>query len=372
MTETRKRRWVVAGGGTGGHVTLALALAERIAARGDALILVGSEHGLETRWVPEAGFELIALPARQLVSRGLLSRARVVPEMLYACALAHRAIRSFRADFVISVGGYASVPAVVSAILARVPLALVEPNAIPGRANRMAARHARRIFLQFEQTAAAFGTSAGNDRIRIPGIPLRESLVNSFSGTSNRSVPIRPIHLMIFGGSQGARQINEALIAAAPSLDADGLEIFHQTGTADRDRVARAYAAAGITAEVVAFEPEMPRRYRWADLAICRAGALTVAELAMAALPALLVPYPYAADDHQTANAGALADAGAARVLDSHTLSGERIVETLASLMAAPETLREMSDRAAKLARPDAAERIVAECVALIEAREPK
>lgn len=370
MTETRRRRWIVAGGGTGGHVTPALALAERIAARGDALVLMGSEHGLETRWVPEAGFDLVALPARQLVSRGLWSRARAVPDMFTACALARRTLRSFRADFVISVGGYASVPAVVSAVLARVPLALVEPNAIPGRANRVAARFARRIFLQFDQTAAGFGASVGNDRIRVSGIPLRTSLVNAFDRASNRGAPVLPIHLMVFGGSQGARQINEAMIAAAPSLDANALEIFHQTGTADRDRVAHAYAAAGITAEVVAFEPEMPRRYQWADLAICRAGALTVAELAMAALPALLVPYPHAADDHQTANARALTDAGAARVLDPRTLSGDRIVETLASLTAAPETLREMSDRAAKRARPDAAERIVAECAALMEARE--
>jgi UDP-N-acetylglucosamine--N-acetylmuramyl-(pentapeptide) pyrophosphoryl-undecaprenol N-acetylglucosamine transferase len=346
VTGTRERHWVVAGGGTGGHVTLALALAERIAARGDSVLLLGSEHGLETHLVPEAGFELVSLPARQVMGQGLAARARAVPGMLRD----------------------ASVPAVAAAALARVPLAIVEPNAIPGRANRLAARFARRVFVQFEQATPVFARSVATDRIRAPGIPLRAALLKAFSPGSPRRAPSPPFRLLVFGGSQGARQINEALIEAAPSLDPAALEVVHQTGDADRERVAAAYAEAGIPAEVVAFEPDMPSRYRWADVAICRAGALTVAELALAALPALLVPYPYAADDHQTANARALVDAGAARLLDSRALSGERIVEAVAALFAAPDTLREMSDRAAKLARPDAADRVVAECAALLDA----
>ena len=371
MTGTHERHWVVAGGGTGGHVTLALALAERIAARGDTVLLLGSEHGLETRLVPEAGFELVSLPTRQVMGQGLAARARAIPSMLRACAAARKTLRAARTDIVISVGGYASVPAVAAAALARVPLALVEPNAIPGRANRLAARFARRVFVQFEQATPVFARSVAADRIHASGIPLRAALLEAFSPGSARRAPSPPFRLLVFGGSQGARQINEALIEAAPSLDPAALEVVHQTGDADRERVAAAYAEAGIPAEVVAFEPDMPSRYRWADVAICRAGALTVAELALAALPALLVPYPYAADDHQTANARALADAGAARLLDSRTLSGERIVESLAALFAAPDTLREMSDRAAKLARPDAADRVVAECAALLDAEGP-
>jgi len=370
VTGPGERHWVVAGGGTGGHVTPALALAEQIAARGDSVLLLGSERGLENRLVPEAGFDLVALPTRQVMGRGLAARAGAVPGMLRASASAWKTLRASRTDFVISVGGYASVPAVAAAVLARVPLAIVEPNAIPGRANRLAARFAARIFVQFEEATPVFARSVGADRIRAPGIPLRAALVQAFSDGPPRRAPSPPFRLLVFGGSQGARQINEALIEAAPSLDPAALEVVHQTGDADRDRVAAAYAAAGIPAEVVAFEPDMARRYRWADVAVCRAGALTVAELAMATLPALLVPYPYAADDHQTANARALADAGAARLLASRTLSGRRIVEALAALFAAPETLREMSNRAAKLARPDAAVRIVAECAALLDARE--
>jgi UDP-N-acetylglucosamine--N-acetylmuramyl-(pentapeptide) pyrophosphoryl-undecaprenol N-acetylglucosamine transferase len=356
----------VSGGGTGGHVTAALALAERIAARGDAVLLLGAERGLETRLVPEAGFELLALPARQVMGQGAAARARAVPATLRACVSAWRALRGFGADLVISVGGYASVPAVVSAVLARVPLALVEPNAVPGRANRAAARFARRIFVQFDAAMPVFARSADPDAVRAPGIPLRAALVEAFSQGPARRLPAPPFRLLVFGGSQGARQINQAMIEAAPLLDPGALEVFHQSGEADRERVAAAYAEAEIPAEVVSFEPDMPRRYRWADLAVCRAGALTVAELAMAALPALLIPYPYAADDHQTANARALTEAGAARLLASRELSGKRIAETLTELFAAPHSLRQMSARAAELARPDAAERIVEECARLM------
>jgi UDP-N-acetylglucosamine--N-acetylmuramyl-(pentapeptide) pyrophosphoryl-undecaprenol N-acetylglucosamine transferase len=199
------------------------------------------------------------------------------------------------------------------------------------------------------------------------GIPLRSRLVEAFGGERRRRRPEPPFRLLVFGGSQGARQINEAMIEAAPSLDASSLEIFHQTGAADRERVADAYAKAGLSAQVVGFEPDMPSRYRAADLALCRSGALTVAELAMAGLPALLVPYPYAADDHQRANALALERAGAARVLPSDALAGGDVARAIADAFARPDELARMAERAAGLARPDAAEQIVAECARLLE-----
>jgi UDP-N-acetylglucosamine--N-acetylmuramyl-(pentapeptide) pyrophosphoryl-undecaprenol N-acetylglucosamine transferase len=159
------------------------------------------------------------------------------------------------------------------------------------------------------------------------------------------------------------------MIEASRAFAGTPLEIFHQTGEADRARVAAAYAEAGLRAEVAAFEPDMPRRYRWADVALCRAGALTVAELCLAALPSLLVPYPHAADDHQRANARALARVGAARVLEPATLSGQEVAGVLRELLAAPGELSSMGQAAGKLARPDAAERIVAECAELVRAR---
>jgi UDP-N-acetylglucosamine--N-acetylmuramyl-(pentapeptide) pyrophosphoryl-undecaprenol N-acetylglucosamine transferase len=367
VTARGERRWVVAGGGTGGHVTPALALGERIAARGDSVLFLGGETGLEGRLVPEAGFELVKLPSRQLMGQGLAQRLRAVPAMLRACGSARRLLRDRRADVVVSIGGYASVPAAVAAVLARVPLALVEPNAIPGRANRAAARFARRIYVQFEAAAGAFG--GPGPRVRNLGIPLRRSLVEAFASQPVRPRPAPPFHLLVFGGSQGARQLNEAMIGCASRLDPAALEIFHQAGAADRERVSAAYAGAGLRAEVVDFEPAMPQRYRWADVALCRSGALTVAELTLAALPSLLVPYPWAADDHQAANARALADAGAARVLDPRLTPAAlaaRITEELSALFHRPGDLQRMSAAAGKLARPDAAERVVEDVSALL------
>jgi UDP-N-acetylglucosamine--N-acetylmuramyl-(pentapeptide) pyrophosphoryl-undecaprenol N-acetylglucosamine transferase len=359
-------RWVVAGGGTGGHVTPALALAERIAARGDSVLMLGSERGLETRLVPQAGFELVALASRQVMGRGIAGRAAAALALMRACVGARAALRRFEAQLVVSVGGYAAMPAVVAAALLRLPLALVEPNAVPGRANRWSARLAKRIFVQFEEAGQVFGRSGDRGRILATGIPLRTALVESFADAPARGAPSTPLRVLVFGGSQGARQINDALIEAAPNLPPGAYTFFHQTGEADRERVEAAYASAGTSAQVVAFEPDMPQRYRWADVAVCRAGALTVAELALAALPALLVPYPYAADDHQTANARALTEAGAARRLDPSSLSGAQIACELEALRDRPEQLREMGVRAGKLARPEAAERIVDECAALV------
>jgi UDP-N-acetylglucosamine--N-acetylmuramyl-(pentapeptide) pyrophosphoryl-undecaprenol N-acetylglucosamine transferase len=359
---TSIRHWVVAGGGTGGHVTPALALAEQIRKRGDEVLLIGSERGLETRLVPEAGFDLLALPAQPIYGRSLSARVRSVPETVRACWSAWQTMGSFDADFAISVGGYASMPAVIAAALRQIPIAIVEPNAMPGRANRAAARLAKLIFVQFEQATAIFAEAGAADRVRNTGVPLREKLVATFSGAPPRRVAESPFRLLVTGGSQGARQINNAMIEASAQLDASRIEIFHQAGEADRERTEAAYRAAGLRAEVVAFESDMPARYRWADLALCRSGALTVAELALAGLPALLVPYPFAADDHQTANAAALVEAGAARMLDENPLGGQRIAKVLREFFEAPDQLAAMGDSAAKLARPDAATRIVEDC----------
>ena len=173
------------------------------------------------------------------------------------------------------------------------------------------------------------------------------------------------MRLLVFGGSQGARQLNAAMVEAAARLDPAQVEVAHQSGAADRERVAGAYADAGVRADVFAFDAEMPARYAWADLALCRAGAITVAELALAGLPALLVPYPYAADDHQAANARELADAGAARVLDPGRFDAAALLAALTPLLADPVSLVEMGRRAATRARPRAAEEIADDCRAL-------
>jgi UDP-N-acetylglucosamine--N-acetylmuramyl-(pentapeptide) pyrophosphoryl-undecaprenol N-acetylglucosamine transferase len=356
--------WIIAGGGTGGHVTPALALGECIAARGDRLLFIGSEHGIEARLVPQAGFELLALPSKQVMGRNWIGRIGGIFRILAQVGRAHAALRERRADVVISVGGFAAMPAALAALLSRRPLVLVEPNAIAGRVNRLTARFAQRVFVGFAGAAAHLG---GGDRLRHVGIPLRANLSEAFASSPPRPAPESPLHLLVFGGSQGAHQINEAMTAIANELAESPIRVFHQTGKADLDSVREAYAQAGVPAEVVEFENDMPGRYQWADLAIARAGALTVAELAMAGLPALLVPYPFAADDHQSANAEALSQAGAALRLESRPLDPKALSEHIRALQQEPRRLMAMSQAALALARPGAAQQIIEETAAALQ-----
>ncbi len=354
----------IAGGGTGGHVMPALALAEALRAAGGSVFVMGSRRGLETRLVPEAGFELLTLPARPYEGMGPLGRALAAGGLAAGSVRALVELRRRRATAVVSVGGYAALPAVLAAACLRLPLALVEPNALPGRANLLAARLARRIFCGLPATARALAGRVPEGRIEVTGVPLRASLVERLAGAPRRA-PRSPFRLLVFGGSQGARQINRAMAELAPELARSPVEVFHQAGAADREEVATAYRRAGVRAEVVDFEPDMARRYAWADLAVCRAGALTVAELCLARLPALLVPYPHAAADHQRANARALAEAGGARVLPARPLDPARLGREIAGLLREPATLSAMSAAAEKLARPGATRRIAEACLEL-------
>ncbi|MCH2187327.1 UDP-N-acetylglucosamine--N-acetylmuramyl-(pentapeptide) pyrophosphoryl-undecaprenol N-acetylglucosamine transferase, partial [Myxococcota bacterium] len=222
-------------------------------------------------------------------------------------------------------------------------------------------------FVAFPEAAAALARN--RERVIESGLPLRRALVQAIRAAPRRQRPHSPLRLLVFGGSQGARQLNEAMIALAGSLRKTQLTIFHQTGEADQERVKAAYLAAGLEAEVVAFEPDMPSRYAWADLALSRAGALTVTELAMAGLPAVLIPYPYAADDHQAANAQALSAAGAALCLNSRPLDEEALRATLSEIIEAPDQLIAMSRAASQLAQPDAANQIIRECAEWLEVR---
>jgi len=378
-------RWIIAGGGTGGHVTPALALGEVLRDAGERVRFMGTSRGLETRLVPDSGFELLSLDSRPIVGRGVLEQVRALFALLGATFRAGRAIREFDADLVISVGGYASAPAALAALLTGTPMVLVNTDATPGFANRMLARFARRIFVGFEGTRSALAPSKGEERIRVTGVPLRKSLVSEFREARSRAPrpessgdPAEPgpgvtnaaqgsaTHLFIFGGSQGARQINEAMIHALPKLDPTRIRIVHQTGEADLDRVEAAYAEASFEAEVVAFERDMPSRYRWADLVLCRAGAISVAELALAGRASLLVPLAHVGGGEQFANARELEKVGAARVLDSRALTVDGLVGALESLLCDPSQLRRMGENAAKLARPEASDRIIEECRSLL------
>lgn len=361
-----KRRWVIAGGGTGGHVTPALALGEALRRRGDEVLFVGSARGLESKLVPAAGFELETLPSEQFMGRSLFGRIRGVFSILRSAWTARGLLRRFQADAVLSVGGYAAMPAALAARSRGLPLFLVEPNAIPGRVNKLTARFARAVFCGFESTR---GHLPEKTESLCVGVPLRRALYRAFEDRPAPGVPSTPLKVFVFGGSQGARQLNEHVPEALARLRKKSVEVFHQTGETDRAEVEARYAELGLPAEVVAFEHDMPARYAWADLAISRAGALTVAELALAGMPALLVPYPFAADDHQAANARALEEAGAARCLEARPLDVHALAQSVAELVTTPGRLVLMREAADRLARPHAAEDILEHCTARLEGR---
>jgi len=358
------RRWVITGGGTGGHVTPALALGEAIVDRGDEVLFIGSSRGLESRLVPDAGFDLRVLASEQVMGRSLLGRLRGAFSILRSVGSALRILWRYRPDAVISVGGYAAMPTALAAWISRRPLFLVEPNAIPGRVNRLTAHFARCVFVGFESARGYLPRRT--DSVCV-GVPLRRALYRAFAGRPEPRLPTKALRIFVFGGSQGARQLNENVPEALAKLAKGGVEVFHQTGETDRAAVAARYAELGIPAEVVAFERDMPKRYAWADLAICRAGALTVAELALAGMPALVVPYPFAADDHQTANARALEEAGAARLIPAQPLDVNALAQTIAELVTTPGRLLLMRQASVRLARPRAATEIIERCVARLD-----
>ncbi|MDD9802782.1 MAG: UDP-N-acetylmuramate--L-alanine ligase [Deltaproteobacteria bacterium] len=372
---TAQGAFVIAGGGTGGHVMPALALGEALRDSGERVLFVGARRGIERRLVPEAGFELTTYGVRPFLGRGPIARLAALLALGIATLRALRLLRRRRAVLVIAVGGYASAPAALAGALLRLPVALVNTDAQPGSANRWLARLAKRVFVGFEAAAAAFPHP---EAVRVTGVPLRAA----FTAKLGAAEPPRcgakgeRLRLFAFGGSQGAAQLNRALLRALPRLSPQRLSVVHQTGAASQEEAQRAWQAAGFDARVVAFEDDMPARLRWADLVVCRAGAMSVAELALAGRAALLAPLSHVGGGEQRGNARELEAAGAAQVLDARELPpgtdfDSAFAETLVTLLGDPEALREMGRRAALRARPDAAAQIAADCRALARGARP-
>ena len=351
---------VLAGGGTGGHISPALALAQTIERRepGAEVRFIGTDRGLERTHVPAAGYPLDVVPSRQVFGRGPAAAVAALFVAVRGVAHALSLLRVLRPALVIGVGGYASVPTVVAARLLSIPTVLLEPDALPGRANRLLARFARRVFVQFEAALARLPEGRGS----LTGLPVRELPVPYERGASGE------LHLVVTGGSQGARSINRAVVAALPELSRAKLAITHQTGPAHVDEVREAYRAAGVAADVAAFFDELPSLIAGADLVLARAGANTCAELCAGHTPSILVPYPYATGDHQTENARELEREGACVLIPDAELETRLATEILA-LAADPDRCREMAQAAARRARPDAADRIWDECATLIGER---
>lgn len=351
----RALRVLVVAGGTGGHIFPALAVAEEMVRRGQASVagspqfqFLGTARGLESRLIERSGFAYRTLPAAGLKGiRGwrFAKNALVLPRSFWEAA---RALRSFRPDVVMGMGGYVAGPVLLEAAVLRIPTIIVEPNASPGFTNRVLAPLVTLVATGFEETSRCFGSKA-----RLTGLPVRRAF---FDIPACDHKP--PFTILIFGGSQGSAAINRAVLEALPLLALRRWQFVHQTGERDAAAVREAYERAGVAAQVHAFIDDMPSAFAAADLLISRAGASTLGEVLAAGKAALLVPFPGATDQHQIENARALERARAARVIEQSDLTPERLVAEIDELAAAPERLTAMEQAARSMAMPDAAARI--------------
>ena len=359
MPDSSGWRFLIAGGGTGGHIIPALAIADALKAQHDAQILfVGTARGLESRLVPQAGYPLELIRAGQLNQVSVATRLRTVADLPRAAVQCVRLLRSFRPSAVIGVGGYASGPVMAGAILLRVPTLAFEPNAVPGMANRWIGRWVQAAAVNFPDTLRYFRNG------HVTGIPVRPEFF---------ALPPRPVdappRLLVFGGSQGARVLNRTMpLIAADLLEAvPGLTILHQSGARNVEGTRQAYLQSpelrghwSASWSVEPFLDDMPARFGDASLVLCRSGASTVAELAAARKPSLLIPFPQAADNHQCRNAEVFAQAGAAAMLVEAELTPPRLLAELVRLFRDPKGLACMGQKARSLAHEDAAASIAA------------
>lgn len=359
-------RVVIAGGGTGGHLYPGIAVArELIATRpGTVVTFAGTAQGIEARVIPREGFELDTIRSGGLKGKSLADRARGAGLIPLGLLDAWQVLSRRRPSLVIGVGGYSSGPVVLAAALRGLPTLLLEQNAVPGLTNRLLARVVRAAAVTYPSTQAFFG-----DRAFVSGNPVRAEFLADAPVQPTRAVD-QPVHLLVFGGSQGAHAINVAMVAAASRLATSGVSVrvTHQTGERDLDLVRKGYADAGLQAEVQPFLFDMGRRLAAADVVVCRAGATTLAELTAAGKPSILIPLPTATDDHQRKNAEVLSSAGAAELLVQQEATGDRLAERIVALASDADRRARMGQAARTLARPDAAKTIVARVLELVKA----
>lgn len=356
---------MIMGGGTGGHVFPGLAVAEVLRSREQAVVWLGTHRGLEARLVPALGIEISWISVEGLRRRGaaawLVAPFRIAFAVLQALAVLHR----LKPAAVLGTGGFVSGPGGIAAWLTRRPLVIHEQNAIAGTTNRWLSRLARAVFEAFPGSfpRRVHARWIGNPvRAEIAALPAPDA---RFAG---RDADARP-RLLVLGGSQGARALNRTVPAALARLRAEQRpEVRHQAGRGLEETRAL-YAELGVEADVVEFIDDIADAYGWADLAVARAGALTVAELAAAGVGAILIPYPYAVDDHQTHNAEQFAANGAGRVIAERELDSEQLGATLGALLGEPGRLRAMAEAAREQARPEAAAELASACMRYAEAR---
>ncbi len=342
------KNFLMAGGGTGGHVIPALAVARELRKRGHSAFFVGTDRGLEARLVPTEGFELKRIEVGALNRVSLRRKVNTLTQLPITTLGCGQFLRKTSAVF--SMGGYVAGPPVMAALLRRVPVVVMEPNAVPGFTNRVIGHWVSRALISFPETAGHFPRG----RSELTGLPVRDEFF---------AIPPKPrgpvLNILVTGGSQGSRTLNSVGRQCWPLFRKAGfpVRIVHQSGLSGHDELRAAFAESGLDGEVVPFIQNMPAAFRDADLVVCRSGAGAVSELAAAGKPSILVPFPFAADDHQTRNAEALERGGAARLIRDAELTGETFMSSIATLAAEPGALERMGAEARKFARPGAASR---------------
>jgi UDP-N-acetylglucosamine--N-acetylmuramyl-(pentapeptide) pyrophosphoryl-undecaprenol N-acetylglucosamine transferase len=348
---------MIMAGGTGGHVFPALAVADCLRADGWRVVWLGARTGMEATVVPQRGYEMAWIRFSGLRGKGLLAKLLLPLNLLVAFWQSLRAIRVHRPDVVLGMGGYIAFPGGMMAALLGRPLVIHEQNSIAGLANRVLAGVADRILVAFPGALP---------RSRLVGNPVRDAIASVPAPAARFAGRSGPLRVLVVGGSLGAAALNEVVPKALALLPPDARpRVTHQSGARHLDALRANYAAAGVAGTLVAFIDEMAEAYADADVVLCRAGATTVAELAAAGVPAILVPFPFAVDDHQTTNARYLAEQGAAVLVQQRSLTPEKLADTLRGLTR--PALAAMAEKARALGRPDAARAVAEACIELAE-----
>jgi len=354
-------KMLLAGGGTGGHLFPAVAIAEQLLREDSsaAVRFVGTARGLEARLLPKLGFQLELIDMVGVVGRGVRGVLQILPKFIRSLCQSLRILQRFQPDIVVGVGGYASFPVLMASKLRGIPFILHEQNAAPGLSNRVLARFAKKICLSIPGS----GAQLPQGKLIMTGNPLRQGVAELESALPEDG------EILVFGGSRGAHAINELLVQSLPLMRGRGVavKLMHQTGDADYTQVQAAYRSQGETnVEVFPFIDDMASAYKGSRLVVCRAGATTIAELCACGRPSLMIPFPFAAADHQTANARAMEAAGAAKMLVQAEISAESLARTIAELWQDQGQLQKMADAAASLGKKDAARRVVAVCTQVL------
>lgn len=365
MTKGRPLRVLIAGGGTGGHLYPGIAIAEEVTAGGGEVLFVGTRRGLETKLIPDAGFPLELLDVTGLKRTGLGGLVRGLARLPRALAESRRILRRFHPDIVVGVGGYASGPLVLAAVLGGYPTAIQEQNSRPGFTNRVLGKLVRRVFVAFDGARRSFARR----KVRLLGNPVRRRFLGRLQAAGEAPAQNAPV-ILVLGGSQGSHAVNEVTSVMVQVLNARGLDpqVVHQTGPVEEDRMRLYYDALGLGArvDVRGYIDDMPEVLSRAALVVARAGALTLAELAIVGRPAILFPLPTAADDHQTLNALEFERAGAAVVLPQYETSPTLLADVVQDLLRDPARLAAMGQAMRDMARPEATHAIVEELRGLV------